>query len=68
MIQNITPKEEECNILLKIGDDYGDNECTMRCQEPNSHRGLHQEQYKSQGNGQVTVTWEHEDKEDENGS
>lgn len=35
----------ECNAHLHIGDDYGDNHATMRCQLKAGHPGLHREQY-----------------------
>ena len=42
----------ECNKRLHIGDNFGDNHATMRCQLAPGHAGLHQERYDG-----VTVTW-----------
>ena len=50
-------KEGECNARLFIGDNYGDNSTTIRCQLAPNHTGLHQEQYESQKGGLVTITW-----------
>lgn len=44
----------ECNALLYIGDDYGDNHATMRCQLSPGHEGKHQEVF---DNRDVTVLW-----------
>jgi hypothetical protein len=52
--------EGECNAWLFIGDDYGDNHATMRCQLPKDHDGPHKEVYKRKGTD-VTVTWEGDD-------
>lgn len=35
--------EGECNERLSIGDDYGDNPTTFRCQRKPNHAGFHQE-------------------------
>ena len=48
--------EGECNERLEIGDDWGDNTCTFRCQEPPGHAGPHREEFES-GGRPVTVTW-----------
>ena len=50
----------ECNARLGIGDDYGDNTATMRCQLQPGHEGLHQEEFEANG-GKVIVTWEKAD-------
>ena len=46
----------ECNTCLFIGDNYGDNSTTIRCQLAPNHEGLHQEQFEREG-GMVTITW-----------
>ena len=48
--------EGECNAHLRIGDDYGDNCATMRCQLEPGHNGPHQEVFQRSA-GPVTVTW-----------
>ena len=50
-------KPNECNARLFIGDDWGDNRSTMRCQLPSGHKGRHQEKYKSDASGLVKITW-----------
>lgn len=50
-----------CNAQLAIADGYGDNEARMICRLPEGHEGLHQETYRSNESGQVTVTWERDD-------
>jgi len=46
----------ECNAHLYIGDNFGDNHATMRCQLPRDHEGAHTEKYNSAGNP-VVVNW-----------
>lgn len=45
----------ECNARLEIGDDYGDNVCTMRCSLAAGHEGPHTEQFDR--SGPVVITW-----------
>lgn len=52
----------ECNARLFIGDNYGDNTATMRCQLPLKHGGLHREQFEHEG-GPVTITWAADERE-----
>lgn len=40
---------ESCTGRLSIGDNYGDNEATMRCQLPKGHKGPHQEKWSGFG-------------------
>jgi hypothetical protein len=49
-----------CLSNLSIGDDWGDNSCTMKCQLEKEHSNdeLHREEYESQENGKVIVQWE----------
>lgn len=58
--------EGECNARIYIGDNFGDNHTTMRCQLSPGHEGLHKEMF-HRGPGKkcpVTVTWEHDERED----
>ena len=51
----------ECNVRLSIGDDYGDNQATIRCQLPPGHDGPHRECYNAGYHGDVnnvTITWD----------
>jgi hypothetical protein len=50
-------KEGECNNRMVMGDDYGDNSCTMRCQREPDHIGLHQEKYPDLDHDEITITW-----------
>lgn len=52
------PKDVEghCNARLRIGDDYGDNVCTMRCKLAPGHEGPHEERWEDDGSP-VIVTW-----------
>ena len=53
----------QCNVRLQIGDDYGDNCTTFRCQLPVGHDGRHQEEFV---NGvPITVLWDKGNQEDE---
>ena len=49
--------EGKCNERLEIGDDYGDNVATMRCQLKPGHTSPHREAYKSCGECDVVVVW-----------
>ena len=53
----------ECNARLYLGDDYGDNECTIRCQREPGHEGKHREVFGSDGR-QVTIEWELDEREE----
>ena len=57
------PKEVEgkCNATLEIGDDYGDNVCTMQCSLDNGHEGDHEEKFEHLGE-MVVVTWKTDDR------
>lgn len=50
--------ESECNAHLYLGDDWGDNSCTIRCELPAGHEGLHQEIFE-RDNSPVTITWKY---------
>ena len=53
----------ECNARLFIGDDYGDNSATIRCQLLPGHDGPHKECYNAGYHGDennVTITWDKE--------
>jgi hypothetical protein len=52
----------ECNARLYLGDDYGDNVCTVRCPLPENHKLPHQEEFK-RGGMPVLITW-HVDEEE----
>jgi hypothetical protein len=58
------PKDvkNECNARLFIGDDFGDNRCTMRCARSPGHEGPHKETFE-RSHGPVSVTW-HGDERD----
>jgi len=49
--------EGQCNARLFIGDNYGDNHATMRCQLEPGHEGDHEEKY-GRPPQKVTVRWE----------
>ena len=53
----------QCNAKLFIGDDYGDNFVTMRCQLKPGHGGAHQEKHEPrQSDGQeVTILWKNDE-------
>ncbi len=48
----------ECNAKLYIGDNFGDNHATMRCQLFPGHEGRHREMYQTSVAGTVTVEWD----------
>ncbi len=49
---------KQCNRIMSMGDDYGDNETTIRCQLPMGHHGPHQESYESEWYDTVTITFQ----------
>ena len=42
----------KCKARLVLGDDYGDNSVTFRCQMMNGHSGAHVEEF-----NHVTMLW-----------
>ena len=52
--------EGECNAHLYLGDDYGDNTCTIRCHLPQGHDAPHKEVCRD---GDVTITWSEDERE-----
>lgn len=48
----------ECNARLYIGDNFGDNQATMRCQRQPRHDGKHREVYQNSVAGEVVVEWD----------
>lgn len=54
----------ECNAHLYLGDDYGDNHCTIRCSLPEGHGEEHKEEF-SRGGRPVVVTWFVDERADE---
>jgi len=59
------PKEVEgqCNALLYLSDDYGDNFCTIRCKLIPGHDGLHVEKFSRDGK-LVKIIWEKDERDD----
>ena len=47
---------KECGAELRLSDDHGDNDCTMRCQGLPGHEGSHREEFQ-RGGRPVVVTW-----------
>lgn len=58
-----------CNAHLFIGDDFGDNRATMRCQLETGHAGKHVECFRQNEethcSRNVRVEWEGDDRETE---
>jgi len=46
----------QCNARLYIGDDYGDNQCTIQCKLDPGHDGEHCETF-ARGGKPVRITW-----------
>jgi len=46
----------QCNARLFIGDNYGDNHATMRCELDPRHEGMHREEY-GHDSQSVVVSW-----------
>ena len=49
-----------CSATLQLGDDYGDNACTMHCQLESDHELPHQEAFDRDGKP-VVITWHVDD-------
>jgi hypothetical protein len=56
----------ECNARLYLGDDYGDNVCTIRCSRPVGHDGPHKEEFQRGGGKPVVITWHVDERDEEN--
>jgi len=56
----------ECNARLYLGDNFGDNHTTIRCSLKPEHDGPHREAFTRAG-GKVEITWEKDERIDENG-
>lgn len=52
--------EGECNALLYLADNFGDNHTTIRCQLMNGHEGSHEERCR---NDTVLIQWGHGQRE-----
>lgn len=50
------PPNDTCGAVLLIGDDFGDNGATMKCQCLSEHEGPHSKMFLRKGTP-VTVTW-----------
>lgn len=48
--------EGQCNARLFLGDDWGDNQCTIRCKQGPDHEGPHRDEFMRDGTP-VTITW-----------
>ena len=46
--------KEKCGAILKVSDDFGDNETTIRCQLDEGHPGQHKNTFR---NGTCTIVW-----------
>lgn len=53
---NGPPKDVEgyCNAWLLLGDDYGDNVATIRCQRPPNHASAHQSNFRRRSSNWLT--------------
>ena len=49
--------EGECNAWLVLSDDYGDNECSFRCNLPDGHHGMHENSFARHHGGEVVMSW-----------
>lgn len=56
----------ECNAHCYLGDNFGDNHATMRCQLPKGHEGVHREEFEREvPDGQPSrcvMTWERDER------
>jgi hypothetical protein len=49
--------EQKCGYAIEIGDDHGDNSCTMKCELELAHDGNHAKEF-SLSDRSVHVYWE----------
>jgi len=54
--QRERPMAKECDAELRLSDDHGDNDCTMRCQGLPENEGPHREKFQGEGRA-FAVTW-----------
>lgn len=54
--------EDQCNAHLYIGDNFGDNHATMRCQLPPGHAGPHKEVFRY---GKARIEWDTDERHEE---
>lgn len=52
----------QCNAHCYIGDNFGDNHATMRCQLEPGHDGPHREVFRR---GTCVLTWEEDERDKE---
>jgi predicted nucleic acid-binding Zn ribbon protein len=55
--------QAQCGARLFLGDDYGDNTCTHRCQMVEGHEGKHTEIFPRSAGGFVRVEWDADERE-----
>ncbi len=53
-----------CEAELHIGDDFGDNHATIKCQLPEGHDGTHKEEFQRNGTP-VVITFECDERQTE---
>lgn len=58
--------QTDCLAELHLGDDEGDNQCTIRCQLPVAHDPPHCETF-TRGGMPVVITWHGDDREYDQG-
>ena len=56
-------ENDRCEDVLRIGDDYGDNECSFRCMLETNHSGPHKDEFEHEWR-LVVVVWHAGEKED----
>jgi len=49
-------ENDRCGDILRIGDDFGDNECSFACMLAAGHDGLHSVEFELEGRS-VVVKW-----------
>lgn len=53
-----------CQAVLYIGDDYGDNRATIRCDLQAPHEGQQHEERFKRGESEVAIFWGHDEREE----
>lgn len=48
--------DDRCNDILRLGDDFGDNECSFACIREAGHDGPHRDEFEHERQP-VVVTW-----------
>ena len=53
-------ENDKCGNILRLGDDFGDNECSFACMLEAGHDGPHRDEFEHEGRS-VVIIWHADD-------